>query len=170
MTLKLKHIITIITSLLFVACAMETKRAESAIEAKEDVIVTEEVEAMEVAADIDYEFSNVLVQQKLQDFFDLLALQNEHPDFNKEVAKQLKNFTKDSINNFKAEDFFIIKNIRQEGAVVMVNDSIQKIKLSYDKVANTAKQSDTIYAIITKKTIEVDDRTLVSNKIQFSKN
>jgi len=167
MNLKLKHITLFIASILFAGCAMETKKATSE---SYDIIATEEVDAYEVPADAEYEFSNQLVNQKLQDFYDLLALQSEHPEFNNEVSKQLKNFTNDAINKFKNDDFFIIKNIKQIGDVVFVNDSVQKIKLSYDKVSDKTKSTDTINAIITKKQIKVDDKTLISNKIQFSKN
>ncbi|MDG4716871.1 hypothetical protein [Winogradskyella marincola] len=167
MNLKLKHITLFIASILFAGCAMETKKATSE---SYDIIATEEVDAYEAPADAEYEFSNQLVNQKLQDFYDLLALQSEHPEFNKEVSKQLKNFTNDSINKFKNDDFFIIKNIKQIGNVVFVNDSVLKIKLSYDKVSDKTKSTDTINAIITKKQIKVDDKTLISNKIQFSKN
>ena len=174
MNLKLKHITLFIVSILFAGCAMENKKAKNEsydVFATEEAEASEEVEALEeVAADAEYEFSNQLVNQKLQDFYDLLALQSEHPEFNNEVSNQLKNFTNDSINKFKNDDFFIIKNIKQIGDVVFVNDSVQKIKLSYDKVSENSKSTDTIYAIITKKQIKVDDETLISNKIQFSKN
>lgn len=167
MNLKLKHIALFIASILFAGCAMETKKATSE---SYDIIATEEVETLEeYVTDVEYEFNNQLLNQKLQDFYDLLALQSEHPEFNKEVAEQLKNFTNDSINKFKNDDFFIIKNIKQIGNVVFVNDSVQKIKLSYDKVSDNSKTTDTIYAIITKKQIKVDNETLISNKIQFSK-
>ncbi len=173
MNLKLKHIILFIASILFSGCAMETKKATSEsydVFATEEAEASEEVEALEeVAADAEYEFSNQLVNQKLQDFYDLLALQSEHPEFNNEVSKQLKNFTNDSINKFKNDDFFIIKNIKQIGDVVFVNDSVQKLKLSYDKVSDKTKSTDTINAIITKKQIKVDDKILISNKIQFFK-
>jgi hypothetical protein len=174
MNLKLRHIALFIASMLFVACAMETKKAKSEsydVFATEEVEASEEVEALEEhVIDAEYEFNNQLINQKLQDFYDLLALQSEHPEFNNEVAEQLKNFTNDSINKYKTDDFFIIKNIKQIGDVVFINDSIQKLKLSYDKVSDNSKTTDTIYAIITKKQIKVDDETLISNKIQFSKN
>lgn len=167
MNLKLRHIILFIASILFAGCAMDTNKSKSE---SLDAFVTEEAGSIEeYVTDVEYEFNNQLLNQKLQDFYDLLALQSEHPEFNKEVAEQLKNFTNDSINKFKNDDFFIIKNIKQIDDVVFVNDSVQKIKLSYDKVSENSKSTDTIYAIITKKQIKVDNETLISNKIQFSK-
>jgi hypothetical protein len=146
---------------------METKAKSEA--ASDYIVIDENVATYETAEAREYEFSNQLINQKLQDFYDLMALQNEHPEFNEEVKEQLKNFTNDSISNFITNDFFILKNIQQQGHIIIVNDSVQKVKLSFDKVSDNTRKTDTIYAIITKKRINVDDETLISNKIQFSK-
>ena len=151
--------------MLLVSCASDTNKAKS-----ENVFTTEDVGEMEVAPILDDEISDQLISEKLQDFYDLMALQNEHPEFMEEVSKQLKVYTNDSISNYKANDFTIIKNIKQLGRIVIVNDSVKKIKLSYEKSENNIKRIDTIYAIITNKSVTVDNEVLISNKVRFSKN
>jgi len=169
MNLKLRHIAIIMTTLLFVACAMDTGKTKS-VEASDILVVEEELSAPEVSElETVPNISTELIHQKLQDFYDLVALQNEHPEFNDEVGKQLKHYIKDDISNYTKEDFAVIKNIRQIGQTKFVNDSIRKIKLSYNKVSGTAKSTDTIYAIITNKKVNLDNEVLISSKIQFSK-
>ena len=62
MNLKLRHIALFIASMLFVACAMETKKAKSEsydVFATEEVEASEEVEALEEhVIDAEYEFNN----------------------------------------------------------------------------------------------------------------
>uniref|UniRef100_UPI0025E7610D hypothetical protein n=1 Tax=Winogradskyella sp. TaxID=1883156 RepID=UPI0025E7610D len=166
-----EHILLIFISILLSACAMENRKVKSADEnyemATEDLDV-EILDDFKVESTID--INKPLINQKLQDFYDLIALQNQHPEFTDEVAEQLKNYTNDSISNFKTDNIAIIKNVKQLGKVVFINDSTQKIKLSYTKVMKNNKTIDTIFAIITNKTIMIDDKTLVSNKVSFSKN
>ena len=158
-------------SVLLINCAMENRSPNS--KDLDDIILIEEaVEAAEAVADYESSptFNEELINQKLQDFYDLVALHSEHPEFMDEVSSQLKNFTNDSISNYKTTDFAVVKNVRQLGKTVFVNDSIQKVKLAYDKVVGSTKTRDTIYAIITKKMVTLDEEILISNKVQFSKN
>ncbi|BAO74838.1 hypothetical protein WPG_0608 [Winogradskyella sp. PG-2] len=147
---------------------MENRSVKSSEEAYE--VATEELDAEDID---DYEiapsFNAPLVSQKLQDFYDLLALQNQHPEFTNEVVKQLKSYTNDNINSFKVNEAIIINNIKQLGEMIRVNDSTQKIKLEYSKMVNNLITVDTIYAILTTKAIMIDNETLVSNKVHFSK-
>lgn len=168
MNLKIKHIIIILANILFSACAMETKTMKNADTHNKIVTLDEE----EIIADFeaDSQINAQLITQKLQDFYDLIALNNKHPEFADDVTKQLKNYTSGPIDNFTVDDIVLIKNIKQLGNIISVNDSTQKIKLTYKKVTKSIKAADTIYAIISNKTIMIDGKNLVSNKIQFSKN
>lgn len=168
MNLKLKHIALLLLSLLLSACAMDNKSVKSSNETIEMTTSAEEMISSE-SIDDKSAINTPLINQKLQDFYDLIALQNQHPEFTNEVKAQLKTFTKDSIAHFKTENTVIIKNLKPIGTVIQINDSTQKIKMTYNKVVNNAKIADTIYAIITNKKILIDNETLVSNKVHFSK-
>jgi hypothetical protein len=190
MNLKLKYIIIIIASILLSACAMENRKVKSSEESFEvatdaaenidDIVVYEEEIAFDkkilydaeinANSDVEYVMNKPLVNQKLQEFYDLLALQNHHPEFTGVVAEQLKNYTKDSVSNFKTDKVVIIKNIRQLGYVIAINDTTQKIKLTYTKMVKNIKTVDTIYALIFNKTILIDNEPLTSSKVRFSKN
>ncbi|WP_157957347.1 hypothetical protein [Winogradskyella tangerina] len=170
MEIRLKHIVLFSISLLFAACAMESNKVNTS-ESDYKYVDIEESAATE-ADDYGSNISGdqALINEKLQDFYDLLALQNKHPEFTKEVIEQLRNYTSNSIEEFSSENAFVIKNISQLGQAEVLNDSVKKLKLVYDKISENVKVTDTIYALITSKTIVIDGESFKSNKIQFSKN
>ena len=143
MNLKLKHIILILLSILLSACAMES-RSKSSNETYE--VATEELDVEVVD---DYEviptFNAPLINQKLQDFYDLIALQNQHPEFTNEVIEQLKNYTNDTISNFKTKDPVNIKDIKQRGEVISIKANTQKIKLKYKKLILVYVANSSLY-------------------------
>jgi hypothetical protein len=168
---------------------MENKSMKSTDENYEVATETADIEEMIVIDDevdfdkkivfdeeviANYEVENIinkpLINQKLQDFYDLIALQNQHPEFNNEVMEQLKNYTNDSIINYTTDKVVIIKNLQQIGETSIINNSTQKIKLRYTKVSENIEITDTIYAIITSKPIMINNESLVSNKVRFSMN
>ena len=169
MSLKIKHMVLILVSILLSACAMENRSVKSSDETYE--MAAEELD-IEVVSDYEVtpSFNTPLINQKLQDFYDLIALQNQHPEFTDEVAEQLKNYTNDSLSNFKTKNVAIIENVTHIGKVIYLNDSTMKIKLTYYKVIEKSKTADTIFAIITNKSVKIDGKQLVSKKVHFSKN
>lgn len=169
MNLKLKHISLLLLSILLSACAMDNKSVKSSNETIEMATSDEEIISTETFDD-KASINTPLINQKLQDFYDLIALQNQHPEFTDEVKAQLKNYTNDTITNFETENIVIIENLKPIENFIQINDSTQKIKLKYTKVMNNIKLVDTIYAIITNKKILIENETLISNKVHFSKN
>ena len=172
MNLNIKHITLLLIAILLSACAMENKSNNNIEAATEPVELSDEeisIENVEIFK-IEPQLNTPLINQKLQDFYDLIALQNKHPEFTDDVAAQLKNYTNDSITDFTGGKTVVIKDLKQLGNIVIINDNIQKIKLTYNKVFEHTKTADTIFATITYKTIIIDDEQLVSNKIHFSKN
>ncbi|WP_179008767.1 hypothetical protein [Winogradskyella forsetii] len=167
MNLIKKHSILILTFMLLTACAMDNKNMKSS-ESSDEVVALEDEDII-VDDDAKSAINLSLINQKLQDFYDLIALKNQHPEFTNEVTEQLKNYTKDSINNYIDDDASVIKDIRQSGKATQVNDSTQKMKLIYNREIENTVISDTIYAIITHKIIKIDNESLVSKKVHFSK-
>ncbi|WP_299125691.1 hypothetical protein [uncultured Winogradskyella sp.] len=169
MNLKIKHIVLILVSIILSACAMENRSVKSSDETYE--MAAEELD-IEVVSNYEVipTFNAPLINQKLQDFYDLIALQNQHPEFTEEVTEQLKNYTNDSLSNFKTKNVAIIENVKQIGKIIHLNDSTKKIKLTYNKVVDNTKIADTIFAIINNKIIKIDGEPIVSKKVRFSKN
>ena len=164
MNLNLRHIIIVLGSIVLVGCAMESKSPKSkdmeAAEIELPGLMNEKVMSF---------INEELIGQKLNEFYDLLTLQQEHPDFNDEVKKQLQNYTSDPISNFGSDNTGTIDNIRPLGKLTKLSDDAYKLKFAYDKMVNNTKVSDTIYAIINTKTIVIDGTPMVSNKIRFTK-
>ena len=158
MKMKSKHIVIILMSLLLVACAMESNKVKNSEMISDIEMDDMEVEAIETVDNFKYStesgIDQTLINEKLQDFYDLLALQNEHPEFTNEVIKQLKNYSTDSISDFNSETSVIIKNIRPIGDAEIINDSLKKLKLVYDKISDNKKTTDSIFALITMKTFK----------------
>ena len=168
-----KHIVIFLMSVLLVACAMESNKVKNS-EMISDIEADDmPVEAIETIDNFEFitesSIDQTLINEKLQDFYDLLALQNEHPEFTNEVIKQLKNYSTDSISDFNSETSVIIKNIRSVGNPEIINDSLKKLKLVYDKISDNKKTTDSIFALIAMKTITLDGEAFLSQKVRFSK-
>ena len=109
------------------------------------------------------------ISQKLQDFYDLLALQSKHPEFKDDVALQLKDYTKDSLNIYKNEDVVSINNIKLMSQSIRLDENTIKIQIQFDVKSNFKKTTDSIYAYITKKETVIDGESFISSKVIFSK-
>ena len=55
------------------------------------------------------------------------------------------------------------------GTPNVINDSIDKIVLSYDLKLNSTVLTDTISAMITKRIIEIDEQSLIDMQLEFKK-
>lgn len=168
MTLKSIHII-ILTSILFVACVTEPDKMNNT----DNFIFDDSIDVEELKKVEDFNYNNKnneqLINLKLQDFYDLLALQNTHPEFTKEVKQQLKTFTEDSLFNYTTEILEPIKNLKPIGTFQPIDSVTKKMLYTYDIILKEGVKTDTIWAIISSETITVDDKDLVSQKIKFSK-
>lgn len=110
-----------------------------------------------------------LTEQKLQDYFDLLVLQQQHPEFIEDIRVQLHELSEDSIIISYFPHKVDIKNVQQIGETQIVSDSIQRIKLRFDIITNNSVKKDSITAIIKTKKITLDNEELSSTKVVFTK-
>lgn len=151
-------------SLIMISCANETKNKTESIDYElEEPIEYDDNYSMD-SKPITYEY---LVQQKLIDYFDLIRLKQEHPEFEKDIILQLQRFSKDSTIYNKYLKIDSIKNVRQVGAVLRESDSVQRIKLYFDIVSDNKIKSDSISAIILTRAALVDDIIFPTTLILF---
>ena len=191
MKFQFKHIVLIGLFLALYHCASETKHQKSyeiiadekdadGIEEKTDdeELVTEFEEVKEVTdyEDIDGYFKEEFIKQdqsfisqKLQDFYDLLALQNKHPEFKEDVALQLKNYTKDSLNIYAVKDVISIDNIKLIAAPIEIDTNTTKVHIQFSLKSNTKTSTERLFAYITKKETIIDGEVFTSSKVIFSK-
>lgn len=118
--------------------------------------------------DIDFDIlsSEAISSKKLEEYFDLIKLKQEHPEFAAEIALQLKNFTKDSLG-LEYSKGFTISDIEQLGASKLVSDSIEQLVLGFRVSTNSETFKDSILIEISSKIIDLDGETRISKKIRF---
>jgi hypothetical protein len=110
-----------------------------------------------------------LTNQKLQDYFDLLLLQKNHPEFKNDIIKQLQDISDEQRTISATANNIKIQNIKQIGMPQKLSESVQKLTLSFDIVIGKTRQKDTIFAMINAKKISLDGKEFVSTKVFFSK-
>jgi len=151
--------------LLFFSCKNESKsmNMEESIFLEESYVPSNDETSSEV---LKYE---KLSKLKFTNYIDLLRLKGKHPEFIEDIEVQIHQLSKDSIVAMYNHDDFSVENIHQEGGIKQVSDSLKKIKLVYEIVSKSNKITDSVFANIFTKTIIVDNKTITSNKVIFSK-
>lgn len=107
--------------------------------------------------------------QKLKNYFDLLNLEKQHPEFKNDITDQINKLSSEITLKNKYTTPVIVSNIHKVGKEIKINDSLKKIKLAF-KISHESNQvSDSIYVKIHTSLINIDGREITTNKIKFSK-
>lgn len=106
-----------------------------------------------------------ITKQKLQEYFDLTALKNKHPEYSETILEQLKQITKDSILLPRGQDSVAVKNLTPLGSIRKINDTLQLQKFTYSIASKTIFKTDTLTAYISTKPLLVDGIEVVSTKV-----
>jgi len=149
----------ILSIFLFVSCAKnkEMKNVSDKVESIKKEITTESFE------------NENRTKQKLQDYFDLLVLQQKNPEFKEDIKKQLQKIT--TANKTVSDTNAVqIQNLKILGDSQKISDTVTKTKITFDIVTVNKIEKDTIITIIKTKKVTIDGRELVSSKIRFLKN
>lgn len=109
-----------------------------------------------------------LTSQKLTSYFELLKLRNEHPEFNKDILLQLNDFSNQDFIKIDGRANFFIKNIHKVGEVTVLSDSTQRMKLAYITKTKYREERDSVYALITSKTVVLDGIETIATTIKFA--
>jgi len=157
-----------ITLLLIVFSCSEAKREAPLMDTEATEMSQETYPIENVALEESFTFQYV-TQQKLQDYYDLMVLLKQHPEFKEDITLQLKEISKEKITIPDYTQLIRIENLQQLGDIQQVSDSIQKIDLQFDIIDNTNIKKDTITALIITKKIQLDNTDVVATKIVFSK-
>ena len=149
--------------ILLLSCANEAKRNDASIMDFEE---TNKVKQVHFDKLTDYES---IASLKLEEYFDLLKLQQKHPDFKEDIILKLQEFSHDSLINYDISKIKSLENIKQVGNTEQLSDSVKKILLTFNITTNNTVVQDSIFAIITSKTILLDNKETTSNKITLSR-
>lgn len=126
------------------------------------------IDALEIAMPAETFENQVMLQQKLQDYYDLVFLKENYPDFNAEVNEQLNNLVYDTLAiNLNKSGTIKNLNLIQE---TIISNSVKEVKLQFDIADNNTTKKDSITAIITTKKMIIDGNESIASKIKFKKN
>ncbi len=162
----MKKIMYILMFLLWFSCANETKNKSLEVATEEAY----EIPIIEPNNDDSKVFNyETLASKKLMDYFELVRLRQEHPEFKKDITLQLQNLFHDTFYLTNYQHVESITNIKQMEEIIKISDSVQKIKLYFDVNTDNKTYKDSTLAIITTKSVIIDGDTLTSTKVAFEK-
>ena len=106
-----------------------------------------------------------IIEQKLQEYYDLLLLEKTHPEFKQETQEQL-----DRLANFKAIVNDTTANIRITNMRYISGRQFENSsELFYTIFYSNNKQKDSIRTIIKSTKLKVNNDTLYDQKVRFER-
>ena len=151
----MKNIGYLILVFLIFSCANKAEKKEMyKLESAKEVAVKER-------------FTNeIRTKQKLQDYFDLLVLEQKNPAFKEAILEEIQHI---SSTNKKVTDTnaIQIQNLKLLGKIQIISDTVQKIKITFERKSVNKIKKDTINVTINTKKVIIDGKEMVSSKIRF---
>ena len=103
--------------------------------------------------------------QKLRSHFELLELLGKHTEFDENILLQLKDFP--GLDKAVFKDGFRISDIRRAGEIRKLSDSVQELRFYYDILYQGEKETDSMGALITSKSLLLEGKTVKITEIDF---
>ncbi|WP_299709813.1 hypothetical protein [uncultured Tenacibaculum sp.] len=154
----MKQLLYIILVLLFMACANKEMNKTYDFVAESYT----ETSSLETT-------NSEVISEKFNRYFELLQLKRTHPDFEENIVTQLQELSQNEIFEINSVKEAKIGNIQVTDQIIIVSDSIEKIKVNYNLVTSEKTIKDSIYAYKISSTTVIDNVTFPSLKIKFSK-
>jgi hypothetical protein len=108
--------------------------------------------------------------QKLNEYFELVKLKQQHPEFESDINEQLLSFTTDSLSVLKYGSDFTISNIQQTGNRKIISDSVEVFTLKYTVTTDSKVFQDSVLTRITSRADYLEAVEAVTiKKVRFSK-
>jgi len=162
-----KFIYIAATSFLLFACANSNKEpSRSDIDFSETEVMGNNNMDLEETASMT---STDLATSKLRDYFELLLLEQKHPEFKEDIQSQIRNLTESDFNTPDSLSIISIENITHQGAIEQFGDSLQKIKFYFNLNTENGVQQDSITAILRTHKVMVDSEEVTATKVTFEK-
>jgi hypothetical protein len=140
-----------------------------------DVVEVEEAVAGDDSNDYE-EFSNSLiweinlkkfVGQKLQEYADIQALMQKHPEFKTDLQQQISTLSSDRQLLELTGDSITITNIEQIGTTEVISDTVRRTPFSFIINSSNSSEKDSLIAVFTIRKVEIDGKIFTSNKVTF---
>ena len=104
-----------------------------------------------------------IIEEKLQDLYDISFYVSKHPEFENDVLKDNSGL----IENL--DEAAIISNLKPLTPIEAINDSIKSVVIEYAIKSGQLKRIDTVKAILSSKKIIIENEEISSLDIRFSK-
>jgi hypothetical protein len=164
----MKKLTYIAIAILFSACANNTKEASvSDMDFSETEIYGNDNMELEGTA---VRESTDLASAKLQDYFELVLLQQKHPEFKEDIRAQIQSLSERGLLLADSIPVISIENIRQNGAVQSLSDSLQKIQFYFDLTTENGVRADSITAVLRTQIVTLDEQKVTAIKVTFERN
>ena len=156
----MRKIINILFAWILCSCA-DSMNKEAIVSDEESVLLEYELDSKNLTIE-------KLTSEKLQNYFELIKLKNEHPKFQEDILEELKGISDEEFTKIDSSESFTIENIRMVGKGIILSDSVQKMILHYDFVSENQTKTDSIAAWIKTKSVLLEGVPKKSFKITFS--
>jgi len=113
--------------------------------------------------------STDLAEARLKDFFELLSLEQKHPEFKEDIRSQIQNLSETPLNISDSISIVSIENLRQHGEIIRYGDSIQKLKFYFNLTTKNGVRKDSITAILRTQKVMVEQQEVTATKVTFEK-
>ena len=110
-----------------------------------------------------------LIKEKFIEFYDLSTLYNQKTQFKRGIEVRLKSFMIDTNHVFIFEKGSKINKIKIEEKTDIDNNPTDFIKVFFEIKNGEIVKQDSIIAMIMKKQILLDSKSVISTKIKFSR-
>lgn len=110
-----------------------------------------------------------LAEAKLKDFFDLLLLEQKHPEFKEDIRSQILNFSETELNISDSLPIISIQYKGHNGTIIRYGDSLQKLKLYFNLTTQNGVQEDSITAVLRTQKVMVEQQEVTATKVTFEK-
>ncbi|WP_412986349.1 hypothetical protein [Pontimicrobium sp. IMCC45349] len=155
----------ILNFMILASCMNSANEAE--MKSIEPVFATESMDNDDFFSYTASDFNNTqLAAQKLQEYYDLSLLKQQHPEFENDIKLQLENLGELTLNLPKTARSINIDSVTELSKETLT-DSTKRIVLKYTSNSDRGKTTDTISAIIKTKTITVDNQPITTTKLKF---
>lgn len=158
-------ILVIFTGLLFTCNNVEKSEALPNIDLMEETEALEPTAAEELSSiAINYD---MLIEDKLKEYAELVTLQYQHPEFETSLKQQLKALARERLFNESGEALIKIIAINPLTETETLNDSVQKMQFSFSYKTDERLEQDTLVAIFTSREVMIDNLSRTTVKVTF---
>lgn len=111
-----------------------------------------------------------LAEAKLKDFFELLLLEQKHPEFKEDIRLQIQSLSETALNISDSLPIVSIEYKGHSGEIIRYGDTLQKLKFYFNLTTKNGVREDSITAVLRTQKVMVELQEVTATKVTFEKN